>query len=288
MWFVLALAAAFCFAFQSASAKKAGSSVAPLWVTWAYVAGSVPCFALYAWAIGSPFEPTQEMVRFVIISTVGNFFALPAFFSAVHEGELSIVMPLSVLSPAFALVVEGVLYGDAPPPLAIMGVLAIVVGAFALHASRAETNWWAPFVRLFNDRAARKMMLATFAWGIAASADRGGVRASSAITYSIVVHSTIALSLLPLLVRAGGARARALAQHGSLLIAPTLWGAVMIISQMIAMQDASAAMVIALKRMAALIAVLIGAFVFAERGWRSRMIASTVMVAGAIMIGFSA
>lgn len=281
---MLALGSAVCFALQSASAKKAGPELAALWVAWAYVAGSIPCFLLYAVCVGEEFSPQPAMLQYVAISAVANFFALPAFFSAVQEGELSIVMPLSVLSPAFALVVEAILYGDRPAVLPLLGVLAIVAGAFALHATRRE-SWWTPFIRLGSDAAARKMLIATLAWGVAASADRGGVRASSAITYAITVHSVIAVLLLPLLIRAGRAQASLAGRSWRALVPPTLWGATMIVLQMVAMEDASAAMVIALKRLAALIAVLLGAFMFGERGWGRRLIASALMVTGAIMIG---
>ncbi len=286
MWFVLALGSAVCFALHSATAKRA-REVDALWVAWTYVAGSVPCFLLYALLRGEAITPVPEMALYVAISALANFFALPAFFSAVQEGELSIVMPLSVLSPAFALVVEAILYGDVPPTLAIVGVLAIVVGAFLLHAARGKEAWWSPLKRLADDRAARKMMLATLAWGVAASADRGGVRASSAITYAVVIHCSIALIMLPLLWRAGAAQARAAIRGWQVLIAPTLFGAAMIVFQMIAMQEASASMVIALKRLAALIAILIGAMAFAERGWQRRMTAAAIMVTGAVMIGAS-
>jgi len=213
--------------------------------------------------------------------------AMPLFFRALHHGELSVVLPLNMLTPLFALLTEYLLLGDAPNPLAFAGIALIVLGAYLLHAGSIRRGVLTPFKLLLKDKGARLMMGATAIWSISAVADRGAVINSSAAFYTIVFAPTFTVAFLPWLLWRRRAELRKSLGRPLSLIPVGVFGALMAICQMSALKLALATMVISVKRLAGLFGVLLGGIFFKEKGVGVRLAAAGIMVGGTVLLAFS-
>ena len=287
MWFLLAMGSALFFAAQSTAAKRISDELHPDVTTWGAFVFAVPLYlAVLAWD-GLP-EVQPAFWWFAGTSVAVNLVALPLFFRSLAITDLSLALPLASLSPLFALGTEYLLLGEVPSPLVIPGVAAIVVGAWVLQVDRARGGLLAPLLALGRDRGARGMLIVAALWSVAAVADRGAVLASSPSFYNVVFDLSFLAVFMPFLLWKRRPLMRGLRRYPFLLVMVGVLGGVMALSQMAAVQIAPAANVIAIKRLAALIGVLVGWLVFKERGIAGRLGGASLMVGGAIHLGLVA
>lgn len=286
MWFLLALGTAVFFATQSVFAKRAGQKFHPDVVAWAAFLYAIPVYVI--------FLATQEIPvvqpafwLWMPLSLCTNLVAIPLFFRALHEGELSVVLPLNTLTPLFALPIEYFLLGDVPGAKALLGLALIVLGAYLLHAGSIRQGIFTPFKLLARDKGARLMMVVTAIWSISAVADRGAVQNSSPAFYTIVFCVTFTVVFLPwLLIRKRPGLFKIITRPLP-LIPVGLFGALMAICQMSALNLALTTMVISVKRLAGLFGVLMGGILFNEKGLGARLIAAAIMVGGTVLLALA-
>jgi drug/metabolite transporter (DMT)-like permease len=286
MWFILALGTAVFFATQSAFAKRAGARFHPDVVAWAAFLYAIPVYSIFLASHGIPaIQPAFWL--WMPLSLVTNLVAMPLFFRALHLGELSVVLPLNMLTPLFALLTEYLLLGDSPTSLAFGGIALIVLGAYLLHAGSIRQGVLTPFRLLARDRGARLMMAVTAIWSISAVADRGAVLNSSPAFYTFVFCITFTATFLPwLLLRKRPGIMQSLTQP--LLLVPVgVFGSLMGVCQMSALDLALTTMVISVKRLAGLFGVLVGGLLFKEKGLGVRLFAAAIMLAGTVLLALS-
>lgn len=283
MWFLLALGTAVFFATQSAFAKRAGRDFHTDVVAWAAFLYAVPVYAVFLSLREIP-EVQPAFWLWMPLSLGTNLVAMPLFFRALHQGELSVVLPLNTLTPLFALLTEYLLLGDAPGAPAFWGIALIVLGAYLLHAGGIRRGILTPFRLLARDKGARLMLAVTVIWSISAVADRGAVLASSPAFYTFVFCIAFTATFLPwLLIRKRPGILKAVTRPLP-LIPVGVFGALMGVCQMSALDLALATMVISIKRLAGLLGVLMGGILFKEKGLGMRLIAAAAMLAGVVLL----
>jgi drug/metabolite transporter (DMT)-like permease len=97
-------------------------------------AGLVPLLLLVALLEGAPDEPATLL--WAVLGGAAGAGTLASFYRAVRVGALSVVAPLVGAGIAVPVVV-GLLRGDAPSPLAALGLVALVCGALLVGVPRA-------------------------------------------------------------------------------------------------------------------------------------------------------
>jgi drug/metabolite transporter (DMT)-like permease len=286
MWFVLALGTAVFFATQSAFAKRAGEKFHPDVVAWAAFLYAIPVYSVFLVVQGIP-SVQPAFWLWMPLSLATNLVAMPLFFRALHEGELSVVLPLNMLTPLFALLTEYLLLGDVPSAPAFGGIALIVLGAYLLHAGSIRQGVFTPFRLLARDKGARLMMAVTAIWSISAVADRGAVLNSSPAFYTFVFCITFTVTFLPwLLIKKRPGVMKSMTRP--LLLVPVgVFGSLMAVCQMSALDLALTTMVISVKRLAGLFGVLVGGLLFKEKGLGVRLIAAVIMVGGTVLLALS-
>ncbi len=286
MWFLLALGTAVFFATQSAFAKRAGKKHHTDVVAWAAFVFAIPVYAVFFAIRGVP-EVQPAFWLWMPLSLATNLVAMPLFFRALHEGELSVVLPLNMLTPLFALLTEYLLLGDVPSTLAFWGIALIVLGAYLLHAGSIRRGLLTPFKLLARDRGARLMMATTAIWSISAVADRGSVLSSSPAFYTLVFSTAFTLAFLPWLLIMKRPGVLKTITRPLPLIPVGVFGSLMAICQMSALDLALTTMVISVKRLAGLFGVLVGGILFKEKGLSVRLFAAAIMLGGTVLLAVS-
>jgi len=229
-------------------------------------------------ALGSSFWPA------LLVSGGLNVVTAVAYMRAIRLSDLSVTVPLVAFTPLFLLLTSPLLLGEVPGPLAAIGIVLIVSGSYLLHFGDRRRGVLAPFRALLRESGPRWMLAVALLWSITANVDKIGVRNSSPLFWAISVNAFIACGLLPL----GWYRLRRnpgqLEGNAATLLAVGLCGALTSLSQMNAISLAMVPYVIAIKRTSILFSVLWGHWFFGEAGFRQRLAAAAVMLAGVILI----
>ena len=234
---------------------------------------------------GHPFAVPRETWPAIAASTilVTGMGGLLARASA--RGDISVVGPVFALSPIFTVVPDAVLSGTLPSPLGWLGLALAVAGTVNLSGGAAGATLHAVFTR----RDARDALGAAIILGFLASVDRWGARSLGAPTYLVCSHgSTALLTLAIVLVRAPRALAASFAPRAvATVVTHGLLGVTGTAMQTNALTMAPAAYVNAIRRMSAVLAVVLGRALFGEADLGRRLLAALLACLGAACLLFA-
>jgi drug/metabolite transporter (DMT)-like permease len=194
------------------------------------------------------------------------------------RGDISIVGPVFALSPVFTVIPDAVLSGTLPSPLGWLGLALSVTGTVSLSggaAGRLRT--------LFARRDALDALGAAILLGFVAAVDRWGALAMGPPSYLVCSHGATALltAAIAVAVVPSGLAASVRPRSLMTLVAHGLLGVSGTAMQTTALTSAPAAYVNAIRRMSAVLAVLLGATLFREPDLGRRLTAALLASAGA-------
>lgn len=312
MWVVLALVAATCTALRDVASKRATLSADPALVALGIAA--VPAVGIGAVVlVRGAAAPDAGFWTALLVSGGINAVATPLVVVALKRSDLSLVAPLTSLTPLFMIGTGALILGEVPGPAGLVGVVVIVAGAYLLSMSDRSAGVLAPFRALLRDPGARLMLLVALLYSVSATYDKVGTRASTPLFWAAAINGVTATALVPVVVwRARRRRAAASRERdgegdaregsgspvsgssggGSRAAAPAILaaGALTAIgaaAQMTALLLTLAAYVIAVKRISTLIGVVLGHSVFREEHVRQRLLGAAVMLAGFLLVTLS-
>ena len=189
------------------------------------------------------------------------------------RGDISIVGPVYALSPIFTVLPDAVLSGTLPTPLGWLGLALALAGTSTLSGGGSLRA-------LFARRDALDALGAAVLLGFLAAVDRWGALALGPPSYLVCSHAllttTIALSTTPrgLAVSTSPANLATVVAHGLLGVTGTGM-------QTAALTLAPAAYVNAIRRLSAVVAVVLGRTLFREADLGRRLTAAVLACAGA-------
>jgi len=244
--------------------------------------------AATAWMIffvvsGRPVSPPAPAWAAILASTVLVIGMGGLLARASARGDISIVGPVFALSPIFTVLPDLVLTGAAPNALGWIGLTLAVTGTVTLSGGG---TWLGRLRVLFSRPDALDALGAAVLLGFLASVDRWGALAIGASSYLLYAHgATTVLTLAILLARAP----RMLVTHATPATAVTLLihgvlGFTGTGMQTTALTMAPAAYVNAIRRMSAVLAVLLGRALFSEPDMGRRLLAALLACAGAALL----
>jgi len=194
------------------------------------------------------------------------------------RGDISIVGPVFALSPVFTVLPDAVLSGTVPSPLGWLGLALSMTGTVSLSggaAGRLRT--------LFARRDALDALGAAILLGFVAAVDRWGALAMGPPSYLVCSHGATALltAVIAVAVVPSGLAASVRPRNLVTLVAHGLLGVSGTAMQTTALTSAPAAYVNAIRRMSAVLAVVLGATLFREPDLGRRLAAALLACAGA-------
>jgi uncharacterized membrane protein len=216
-----------------------------------------------------------------------NTIAFLLFFKAIKASDLSIVAPITTLSPIFLLITSPLLVGEFPNFIGILGIFIIVIGAYVLKFQNKSQGYLAPFKSLFKETGSRLMFGVVLVWSITANVDKIGVQNSSPILWTITAHLSVAIFILPIVFWKSKINIQNIKSNFRNLILIGFINTLAILCQMSALQLALVSFVIAVKRTSALFNVLWGWLIFKEQGIKERIVGSIIMIVGVVVITLS-
>jgi drug/metabolite transporter (DMT)-like permease len=224
-----------------------------------------------------PFIVASALIHIVYFILVGQLY---------RTADLSVAYPIMRgLAPLIAAILALVTLGEAPPPIASLGVLALVIGVLAMGASglaHGRIDRTTVIVALANSA-----VIAIYSVIDGEGARLSGAGSAFAFAYNSWADALTALAYLPIILFLRG--------RGAVLAFATDWrrglvgGLAAFFGYAIviwAMTRAPIAAVAALRETSVVFAAIIGVVALGEPFHRQRAIAVLVILAGIILLRF--
>jgi drug/metabolite transporter (DMT)-like permease len=196
------------------------------------------------------------------------------------RGDISVVGPVFALSPIFTIVPDALLSGTLPTPLGWLGLGLAVVGTLGLSRGRASGGSLRAF---FARPDALDALGAAIFLGLLSAVDRWGALAIGPPSYLLCSHglSALVVGTVALVTTPRGLTASVAPRNLATLLAHGLLGLAGTGMQTTALTTAPASYVNAVRRLSALIAVVLGRALFREADVGRRLAAALLACAGA-------
>lgn len=285
LWIITGLLTALFTALSQFAAKLAGRNVSAPTVT---VFGGLSGVVLIPLGLALEGWTLAPEAWILLAASVGlNGLLSPLYYRAIRLSELSVVGPLTTLTPALMLLTSPLIAGETVPLAGAGGIGLVVSGAYLLNVRDVRAGWARPLVALWDDPGGRLMLWVNLGWSILANIDAVGARTTSPVLWGGLVQLSMAFMLAPLLVREHRASPEAIRRALGPLFGVALTVAATSVMQLVTMTLTYASYAIAFKRLSALIAILLGGLVLRERGFGWRLVAGLAMCAGVALIALS-
>lgn len=285
-WFLFAISTAFLESVRDIFNKKTVDKVDEYVITFAFNLLTA-LFACPLFLFNDIPSLGNNFWYAVIAIGILNTVAFVLFFKAIKASDLSIVAPITTLSPLLLLITSPFLVGEFPNAVGILGIFIIVIGAYVLKFQDKSRGYLAPFKSLFKETGSRLMFGVVLVWSITANVDKIGVQNSSPIMWAIAGHLSVAVFTLPILFFKSKPNLQNIKSNSRNLIIIGFLNTLAILCQMTALQMALVSFVIAVKRTSALFNVLWGWLIFQEQDIRERIAGSIIMIVGVVVITLS-
>jgi drug/metabolite transporter (DMT)-like permease len=232
-------------------------------------------------------EPTfYWSIPIATIALLGGRFSL---ITALSSATLSSTIPLIAFAPLFISLTSFLILGEAVTLIGLAGIVAVVVGSYALRIQNIRAGLFEPIRILSREKGARMMLLAALCFSLAAPFAKLAIRSSS--TYVAFGTTQLLGAMLVtgwLLVRGHlGTAMRQIRRHPTRLIVVGLANFFQAITTYMAFDLMLVAYAAGIKGTNILITALLGHLVFAEQRIGRTIIVGTIMVAGVALLSFN-
>jgi drug/metabolite transporter (DMT)-like permease len=284
LWFFLALTAALSQAGNDVISKHFFSHLT------AYEMGLIRLlFALPFLIVGLIFIPWPPLDKtFWLCLVFGLPLELAAFLCYMHAikvSPLSLSLPFLAFTPAFVILTGFVILNETLNPYGIAGIILIVSGAYVLNLSGAARHWQAPLKSIFKEQGSWLMLLTALIYSLTATIGKLAIEHSSPQFFGVIYFLCFALLIIVLFPAVPGARISNLFKNPRMGFLSGIILSTMIFSHTYAISLIQAAYMLSVKRSSLLFGVIFGALVFKEEKIRERLLGSSVMMCGVLIIG---
>lgn len=262
---------------------------------------------------GLNMSPELAFLLYISLNAVLEGTAILLNLRALQVSPLSYCVPFMALTPLFLLPAGGIFLKEAITGGMVIGVALVVVGSLVVNRQLFAKGLMEPARAILRERGSRYMLIVAFLLTITNVLDKwfltsgGGavsfdVKLSRSLTLSTGKCAMLTVFFVGLtIVRLGKCKSGCHTPAGWLkaaasfswtdvlrkapgwLLLAGVFEALVLMLMLTAMQFTVAAVVISIKRAGVIFSVLIGWFMFKERGITDRLIAALVMAFGVLI-----
>lgn len=223
----------------------------------------------------------------LLVGGMLNTLAFTSYVKAIKYYDLSVVTPITALSPLFMLITSPLTLGEFPRTRGLIGIVLIVAGSYILNLKEKDKGYFAPWRSLFTNPGSRLALLVALIWSITANIDKIGVQNSSPTFWAMSLFFCISMLLMPVVIFKSRNKLPPFNWHWLKLVAYGFLGSAMIGCQMQAVNLTLVAYVIAVKRSSALLSIIFGSLILKEKGIKEKLVGAAIMIIGVVAIALS-
>lgn len=289
MWFWYGLAAAFVGAVEVVVSKKILNRVSPSLFTWSLFTLSLPLLAILSFK-----EGVGSVNNLFWIGTFGSsalfVFSKTMSNDSIKHGVLSKLFPLSGLGALFTYLFGLVLLSEHLNFIAVLGIILLIAGTYALNVDKAREGIWQPIKLLFKEKIAFVFIAAIVLSSLSGIFDKVGLtNVSPRSTVFPLLAEDVFLSVF-LLAYMLGFEKNWLKQLKDNFWVLFLNSVVYMISNLLTFSgflSGPVALTSGIKRMQILFVFLLGFFVLKDKPTKHAWLAAALMITGVILLKYS-
>lgn len=206
------------------------------------------------------------------------------YFRALQISPISLSIPFLAFTPVFLLFTGRLFLGERVSRKDMAGVGFVVLGSLLMNRGLFQRGWMEPIMALLREKGSRYMLMVGFIFSITNPIDKRLVEMSDpffhAWTYAVMLALLIGLALL---FKRGPRRPVTTSSWGWIALAALVEAAALLL-QFVSHKYIQVVITISLKRAGVILTVVLGGLLFREHHIVDRLIAASVMTAGALML----
>lgn len=281
-WFLLSLAAALSIAARDVSIKTyedlSPPEIAILELSWA-----LPYFFLGCLLVEIP--PLDQTFWWTFTLSIPiNILAYALYLYAIKLSPISLSVPFLAFTPAFMILTGFFILGETINIWGGIGIGLIILGGYVLHCKKNQANIFVPLSAFLREKGSWFMLIVAILFAFAAVIGKKAILHSSALFFSYTFFLIFNITVLTGLLLKGKNDWRKILRNtprglwlGSLLM-------VHISFHGLAIANATAVYMVAVKRSSILFSVLLSWFILKETDIRYRGLGTLLMFAGMLFI----
>ncbi len=233
------------------------------------------------------FALSADLVLLISVQIPFEVLAYYLYLKAIRISPLSLSVPYLSFTPVFTILTAGVLLGESISSQGLLGILIITVGAYVLNIELSVYHPLAPLKAILKSPGSRRMLLVALIWSLTSTLGKKGVQLSDPLSFGMFYMMSLSL---PLAVVAGWRLKRNVAKvnlkgrNAVWLTLASLGTALAMIAHFHAIQLAPVPYMISVKRTSLIFSVLYGGLIFKEAHIRLRLLGSSIMLSGVVIL----
>ncbi len=282
MWVLFAVLNPIVDATRNVFSKKASLNVDSLVVSW--INNLIPLLFFSPVIFFIEFKFNHQFIISLFVSGIINTAAAILYHRAISKEDISVVVPMLSFTPLFLLIMSPIIIGEFPTFKGLIGILLIVFGSYILNLDIRKEGFLFPLKSLLKNKGTRYMLIVAFIWSISANFDKKGIESSSILQYIFFINLFVTIGTTIFSLQKGKLSFASTWQERKNLFLVGILTSLGYLFHMIALSLTLVAYVIALKRTAGMITVLLGYFFLKEKNIKERLLGSSIMFLGVLFI----
>ena len=250
------------------------------------VAALFVAIALFRMSTGHPLAIREPLTfaGYLVLDVSLITIVMWLYFRALQISPLSMCIPFLAFTPVFLIPTSYLLLGQKPQPIKLLGVVLIVVGSLAMHRTLFAVGWSAPIKAVIREKGSRYMLLVALIFSVTNPIDKKLVDLSDVYVEAAAYGLGLVISFF-ILARSQNADFAAAARGNVKWIALAgIFDAVSLLFQLASYTYLAVVITVSIKRAGIVLSVFAGWLFFRERGITDKVIASTVMFCGVLIL----
>jgi drug/metabolite transporter (DMT)-like permease len=286
MWFLYALLGAVGKSYSAFFRKKIAKSVSGSMYIW--IGYTLILVIMTPFMIPQISEVSASLLQFPLVVFGAAFSYLVATrlnLEALKREDLSYIAPLNAFVPVFTLAIAVPFLGESPPKLGLLGIASVVVGAYIVSIKPERIHWYDPLKRLFTSTGALLSLGVALCYAINTILMK--VLTNNDFSAFVVLYVTTLVGWLLLINVPVTHRNELNSIRGAdklAILGGSVGGFAGSFFHILALANTYTSYATAVRRLDAVISVLLGWRYLKEKSIRVKLIGSAVMTAGTAIL----
>ena len=283
LWVFYALLTALSLATSDALSKKALSKSHEYVIVWVREGYALPFLLLIFLFIEIPSLDNTFFITLLLLLPL-EITALILYVKAIRISPLSLTIPFMAFSPLFIILTAYVVLGEMPDRSGMIGILLIVVGAYLLNIKAQKEGFLEPFKAIGREKGSIFMIIVALIYSITSTLGKVAILHSSPVFFGVLYPFILTIVLTPIVWFNIQGNFGQVFTRPLVFLMIGLSSALMIIFHFLAISLTEVAYMISVKRTSLIFSVLYGKLLFNEEEISGRLLGSSVMLIGVLLI----
>lgn len=283
LWVFYALLTALSLSTADALSKKALSKSREYVIVWVREGYALPFLLIIFLFIEIPSLDSTFFITLLLLLPL-EITALILYVKAIRISPLSLTIPFMAFSPLFIILTAFIVLGEMPDRSGIIGIFLIVIGAYLLNIKEQKKGFLEPFKAIGREKGSIFMIIVALIYSITATLGKVAILHSSPIFFGVLYPFILTIILTPIVWFNIEGNIGQVFTRPLIFLMIGLSSALMIIFHFLAISLTEVAYMISVKRTSLIFSVLYGKLLFNEEEISGRLLGSSVMLIGVLII----